>query len=394
MRVLMHCREDWRDHAGGDVVQARRWLFWLNELGIEAHWSDERLPSLQGFDLIHVHNLSRAASLFDTMQHAQRHGTPIVLTTLYWPADDFERWGRPGWAARLFGAMPRSIRERIKTSLRWWKHPALRTCLAREWRRGTTFLMRDVLAMADRVVVVSQAEAEQLQSLAGNTLTALSFVPSGIDADYWSEDAELGRRERMDEGAGASRDVLPRMTTAKASREGMLCVGRFDPQKGQHRLIRAVNALQLPLTLVGTENPNYPGYRRYCERMAGPSVRFLPPQARAALIDLYRQARMHVQASWYELSSLSALEAAASGCQVVTTAHGGMRDYFGQRVWYIDPHRPERMLETIQQAWESPVDPALARHVRQHWTWRQSAVRLIDAYRLTLERLRTADRAA
>ncbi len=394
MRVLMHCREDWRNHSGGDVVQTRRWYFWLKELGIDAQLTHEQRPDLTGFDLIHVHNITRAATLKPTIEYARRLGIPVVLTTLYWPADDFERWGRPGRLARLFGSLPRGVRERIKSSVRWWKNPDRRGTLFAEFKRGTTGLMQDVLKLVNAIVVVSHAEEAQLKQFAPELSANIGWVPSGIDADYWSTDADLCRREKMDEADSHSAIIRPTMNTKVAARDGILSIGRFDPQKAQHRLIQAANALQLPLTLIGIENPNYPGYRSYCEKIAGPKVTILPPQERRVLMHYYRQARVHAQASWYELSSLSSLEAAASGCQIVTTSVGGMQDYFGNRAWYVHPHRPEALSETIQQAWDSPVDTALAKHVRQTFTWEQSARRLITFYQAVLHQTDHAERAA
>jgi glycosyltransferase involved in cell wall biosynthesis len=238
--------------------------------------------------------------------------------------------------------------------------------------------MARVMRQADVLIAVAPAEAEALRQFLPD-VPPVAVVPSGVDAFYWSDDRGLWGREQgrpLTPDDEDRRDEEPRC--------GVLCVGRFDPQKGQHRLIRAVAPLGVPLTLLGATNPNYPRYRRLCQRLAGPGVTLLPPLPYATLRRLYRRSHVHAQCSWYELSSLSALEAAACGANVVTTTRGGMRDYFGDLAWYADPGDDEGLRAAVQSALATPPRADLARHVRQHFRWEQSASLLLQVYQRLL----------
>lgn len=110
MHVLMHVRPDWREHPGGDVVQARRWAYWLRRRGLQVTVSDSAVPDLRGIDLVHCHNLSRAYVLWPTVAACRSAGVPVALTPLYWPVEEFEKHGRPGLAGATSRLLPASLR--------------------------------------------------------------------------------------------------------------------------------------------------------------------------------------------------------------------------------------------------------------------------------------------
>jgi glycosyltransferase involved in cell wall biosynthesis len=386
MRIIMHVRPDWKEHPGGDVLQLQRWAFWLHELGVQVLLSSEERPELHGIDLVHLHNVGRAYALRATLEHCRDWRVPTVLTTLYWPEEEFERYGRPGVAGWLFGLLPVGLRERLKSALRWGRQPGQRSNLWREFWMGRRNLLRHVVQMAHGLVAVNTFEVVALRQLLPEA-PMVHVVPSGVDAFFWSDDPELWRREQQ--GLHAAVEEIPldetKVPEATGPRKGVLCVGRFDPQKGQHRLIRALSSLNnVKLTLVGPDNPNYPNYRNYCRKMADDRVTILPPQSRGELRRLYRQAAVHAQASWSELSSLSALEAGCCGAHVVTTKRGGMQDYLNAKAWYADPGNDRDLRQAVAEALITPHNHELAKRIRQRFTWKQSALTLRQVYELVL----------
>lgn len=378
MRVLMHTRSDWRQHPGGDYVQLKRWAFWLRALGIDVEVSDAVEPDLRGVDLVHLNNLGRAYALWPTLQHCRRAGVPTLLTTLYWPSAEYENHGRPGVAGRLWRWLPAGFRDRIKAAIRWARQPEQRSGLWWELWLGNRLLARRFTGAVDGIIAVSRAEAQALVQLLAEP-TPIYVVPSGVDAIYWSEDRDLWAREQ-----GVAKLQVPE--PPPGPRRGILCVGRFDPQKGQHRLIQALQPLGVPLMLVGGDNPNYPGYRALCRKLAGPSTTILPRQNLGRLKVLFETCQVHALASWYELSGLSALEAGACGARVVTTARGGMQEYCGDLAWYADPADLAAIQRAVAEALAAPVTPDLAGHVRRYYTWEQSARSLHGVYEAVLAR--------
>jgi glycosyltransferase involved in cell wall biosynthesis len=285
--------------------------------------------------------------------------------------------------------------------------------------RGTNALARRFLSAFDGLIVNSGAEADAIARLVAPRLEQpwqSSLVPreqpwhslttqvvhSGVDAYYWCEDRDVWKRER--------RVLIPgtRMETSEEAdepptsverpdgegRTGILCVARFDPQKGQHRLLRALEGIAVPVTLLGPDNPNYPGYRAWCRRLADPHVTILPRQSQQRLKQLYWSCRVHALCSWYETTGLTGLEAGCCGARVVMTDRGGTRDYGGDLAWYADPADLRSIRHAVEQALAAVETPDLAGHVRRHFTWETSARRLLEAYENVLAQPKRASLAA
>jgi glycosyltransferase involved in cell wall biosynthesis len=385
MRVIMHTRADWRELAGGDFVQLQRWAVWLRALGVDVRVSASDRPDLRGVDLVHFNNLSRAYSHWPAVRHCRAAGVPIVLTPLYWPVAEYDRKGRPGWLGLLSGLLPRDVRERLKAAARLVRQPAQRAMLLEEIWHGARRCAQRFLAAFDALVANSKPEAAQLQRLQP-AHPPIHVVHSGVDASYWADDAGLIEREAVtlipdtgEERRGQPRAPAPQ-PGADAERRGVLCVARFDPQKGQHRLLQALQGLAVPVTLAGPDNPNFPRYRRLCARLAGPETTILPRQTSEELHRLYQRCRVHALVSWYETTGLTGLEAGCSGARVVMTARGGTKDYGGELAWYADPADLGSIRRAVEAALAAPTTPDLRARVRERFTWEASARALLRVY--------------
>jgi D-inositol-3-phosphate glycosyltransferase len=118
-----------------------------------------------------------------------------------------------------------------------------------------------------------------------------------------------------------------------------------------------------------------------------PSVRFLPPQDRAALADVYRAADLVAVPSYNESFGLVALEAQACGTPVVAAAVGGLvtavRD--GISGVLVDGHDPAEWARVLDRLLAEPgLRELLAQgaidHARQ-FSWNQTAACLLAVYR-------------
>jgi glycosyltransferase involved in cell wall biosynthesis len=166
----------------------------------------------------------------------------------------------------------------------------------------------------------------------------------------------------------------------------VLYVARFEPHKNQLGLVRALRKTGLQVVLAGPDHPHHPTYREHCLRAArGASVQVLAAIPHEKLPNLYRQAKVHVMPSWYETTGLTSLEAAAAGCQVVTTARGHARQYFGELATYCDPADEHSIAAAVERALSSPAPEALRNHIIQHFTWEEAARATLRAYHAVLD---------
>ena len=94
-----------------------------------------------------------------------------------------------------------------------------------------------------------------------------------------------------------------------------------------------------------------------------------------ALAHYYARARVHVLPSWFETCGLSSLEAAAMGCNIVITAKGYPRDYFGDEA---------SIREAVMQAATTATPMQLANSIKTNYTWERAAAMTLSAYQTVL----------
>jgi glycosyltransferase involved in cell wall biosynthesis len=163
-----------------------------------------------------------------------------------------------------------------------------------------------------------------------------------------------------------------------------VCVGRFDARKNQLALVRALKSSSIPVVFIGTAGPNYRGYYERCRREAeGSLFQFLPGMPQHELAGAYAAAHMHVQASWLETPGLTNLEAGLSGCNLVLSDRGSVKEYFGDSVWCCEPDDMPSIRRATVAAFDAPrgFHTDLPLRILQEYTWERSAGELHHVYR-------------
>ena len=84
--------------------------------------------------------------------------------------------------------------------------------------------------------------------------------------------------------------------------------------------------------------------------------------------------------SWFETTGLVSLEAALSGCSIVSTSRGHAREYLDRFATYCDPGRPDSVLAAVRQAWAAPPSPELRQRILDRYTWSHVAEATVAAY--------------
>ena len=172
-------------------------------------------------------------------------------------------------------------------------------------------------------------------------------------------------------------------------RDFVLCCAGVQARKNQLRLIRAADALGLPLVLIGSEEARY---AQRCRAAASSRVHFLGELDGADLRNAYAAARTHALVSFYETPGLASLEAAISGNTIVASDRGSPREYFGDHAYYCDPVDGGSIEAALSQAWNATPDPALREQVLRDYTWRKTAEATLRGYRRAIEKCGSASR--
>ena len=339
MRVLIQNRSDAYAVPGGDTKQMQETAAHLRRLGVDVDISLETSPQLEGYDLVHLFNLSRPDSTVLQARNAHERGVPFVLTPIHQLVERYDREGRPGGLSLLYRVAPGGMKRARSLYLR---RPHLDR--ERDW----------VGANAAAILPSSDLEGEQLRRDFGFT-TPLVTVPVGIEL----------------------------VETPARARSGVLCAGRIEPFKNQIELIRALEGTGIPVRLAGATSPRHPRWAARClsllQRAGGEYLGHLGP---ADLAAAYAEAEVHAAPSWFESASITSLEAAWHGCRVVCTEVGYARAYLQDDAGYCDPGDPASIRTAVEAALASPAPEELRERIRTTFTWEHAAEETLAAYRL------------
>ena len=331
--------------GGGHVVQATKTAERLQDLGIDAALSEELEHDFRGVDIVHAF-----AAPAEVLRQARAGGAAIVVSPI-WVSADYRYARASSRSSRLGGALRGA---RIA-------HSAIRRGIDETARRLREPLTQKALLfeLADLLLPNSLLEARQIRADLGVT-TPVHVVPNGFDEHVFTP---------------------PESDTP---RTGVAVVGRIEPHKNQLGLIRELEGTGIPLTIVGSVHPDHTAYGDLCRRTVDESVTFVPGGDQLAVRDVYRSALVHAMPSWFETTGLSSLEAAATGCAVVTTDRGYAREYFGEHAAYCDPGVKGSIRQAVRNALAQGPPGSLRPFVLERFTWTHAAKATLEGYEIAL----------
>jgi D-inositol-3-phosphate glycosyltransferase len=238
---------------------------------------------------------------------------------------------------------------------------------------------QQVVDEADRLIVNTEGEAQQLIALHHANPARIDVVHPGVDLTLFTPGDKKPSRAAL--GIAADEQVVA-------------FVGRIQPLKAPDILLRAAarltdryprlrvlvaggpsgSGLQAPDTLV----------RLAADLGIAARVTFLPPQNRPDLVTVYRAANLVAVPSYSESFGLVAVEAQACGTPVIAAAVGGLpvavRD--GVSGALVRGHDVEDWAETIA-AMLDRTSPAMSRAAVAHaatFSWGRTVDALLDTY--------------
>ena len=356
MKVLMINRPNWQSSPGGDAVQMLQTAAELRKLGVEVEiLGSTKNVDPSSYDLLHLFNIIRPEFLIEYIDL----GIPFVVSTIYVDYRETDLHTRGPVFKLLHNVVGKFGIEYIKVIARHFsgKSRAPFTYI-KQGQRGS---IKAILQGASGLLPNSQSEANRILAdfPQADQIQLIRRIPNGIDTKTF-------------------------INEPKTERQGVLCVARFEHLKNQLNLIRAIQQTELKLTLVGDPSPNQAGYYQQCVSEVAKTpdqIQIINALPSEKLPELYAKSKVHVLPSWFETTGLVNLEAAAAGCQVVISSKGDTHEYFKDLAFYCDPASVSSIQSAIQQAYETPVDPNLKKHILAHFTWSIAAEKTLEAYK-------------
>lgn len=234
---------------------------------------------------------------------------------------------------------------------------------------------QQVVDEADRLIVNTETEAQQLVSLHNADPARIDVVHPGVDLDTFTP----GDRR-------AARAALG----LEADEPTVAFVGRIQPLKAPDVALRA--AAKLPgVRVLIAGGPSGSGLQApdglvalAAELGISDRVTFLPPQSREQLVNVYRAADLVVVPSYSESFGLVAIEAQACGTPVVAAAVGGLpvavRD--GVTGTLVDGHADDDWAQAIGDLLTRGPDTMAAAAVAHAagFSWTHTVDALLESY--------------
>jgi glycosyltransferase involved in cell wall biosynthesis len=241
--------------------------------------------------------------------------------------------------------------------------------------RGTGWRFRETLNgltdwLSDATTVVCKAAAEHYVASGAISPRSLRLIPNGVDTERFRFDPVVRQRVRME--------------LDLANEFVWLMVGRFQPVKDHHTMIRAfarvVADSPRSILLCAGSGPLQGELAELAKGIGIASrVRFLG--ARSDVSELLNAADACVLSSVYEAMPMTLLEAASTGLPCVTTDVGGTSEVVihGSTGFLAPPSNPEALagamlrLATLPPASRARMGEQARRHVSSRFAMSQVA---------------------
>lgn len=366
MKVLFCVRHNFHSAPGGAQVQIMKTKQYLEQLGVHCDLITEPDgASFSDYDIVHLTDLTWVYDLFGYIEKIKKEGYhgKVVLSTIYWPFDDYAKNGAPPLQSLFFSLFGINGFERAK---------ALAKLII---RRESVYLngvlksyissQRDIVESVDLLLPNSEMEAQALFNRL-EVKKPYAVVNNAIDTDIFVN--------------------IKKQAANKERKELVTFVARIDSRKNQIGFLESVMDTDFNILFIGNPGPNSQKYYERLKKLAEKrgNVEFLSHLDQSEVFEHMTNAKVNVLTSWIETPGLVSIEAAYAGCNIVVSDKGSVREYFKDYAFYCDPADPASIKEAVLQAMQAPYDSSIIQMIEEEYSWRKAAQQTFSAYQTLL----------
>ena len=379
MKVILIGRPEAAINGGGDKVQILKTQEYLKRIGIAADVSFNPSVSLSGYDLAHLFTLDT----WDAYKQVKKRNLPYAISPIFWDSREmiYEQRKNASRIRKIYYEYERrmliksaadillSLKKFVALTLESPSHIRNAYIAARNYPKyrlsDANEMRKEIVANACIALPNAEMEMRCLEGCLG-IKKRYRVIPNAADKLF-----AKATRQKYGNPMNGMNDYV-------------LCVAAvFSFRKNQINLLRATRDLDINVVLVGNaRSATEKKYLNECQRIGNKKVSFLPQLNQADLMNLYAWAKVHVLPSWYETPGLVSLEAALSGCSIVTTNRGTAKEYLGDLAWYCSPNSVESIRAAVLNAYEGGSEPTLKRKILGAYVWEITAEETKKAYEL------------
>ncbi len=348
-------------HPGGDTMQLAKTAEYLNKienLRVDVNTVDQKIDYTV-YDLIHLFNISRPSDLLGVINKSKK---PYVISTIFVDFSEAEKnhykWQRR-FICRVFNS---SQIEYLKALARILKKQDKLTDL-QYVIKGHKKSIEEIIKGAQLLLPNSLNEYRRLK-IAYGIDQRFAVIPNAIDLITFKLDSTVRNEERF-----------------KKYEDAVISVGQITPVKNQMSLIKALNNSEFHVYIIGSPSSNAQGYYNKCKEIAAGNIHFISHLSHKDLAIIYKKAKVHALASWFETTGLVSLEAAYLGCNIVVSDRGDQLEYFKRDAFYCKPDDNASILSAVRNACNSDFDPEFQKRIKLNYNWEVTAQKTFSAYK-------------
>lgn len=230
----------------------------------------------------------------------------------------------------------------------------------------TTYkILFDICRLADSIIVETQREAKFINKYYHVEQSKIHIIPNGADV------------------ITSNNNVIYDFIGKEC--EYALEVGRFDRNKNQLSVIRALKNTNVEVVLIGGASPSEPDYYERCviEANGAENIHFLGwiDSKDDILKSAYANAKVLISSSFYETFGLSIVEGAMAGNIPVVSQTLPILEYevFKDCITF-DPNDIDDIREKTEYAMKQEKSPEFVRAITESFSWEKVANDHIDVY--------------
>lgn len=357
MKVLFQNRFDYLNTPGGDTTQLLKTKEYLEKIGVDVDVSTNPNIDLSKYDLVHIFNIMRPFETYLFIKNALKQNKKIVMSSIYWDFDEFNKLGRN---SKLMGFLYNNFDEFFVEKIKYFKRKDI---IFKHKNDFFSFFIKDykkILENVDLFLPNSGNEGKIVQKKISDKIN-YQVVFNAVDKENFY----------LKNFSNRNKDSL--------------IVSRIDPRKNILNLVEAFKDVNYQLDIYGNATPLHLGYLENIKQNMTNNINLNDYVSHEKLIELYSQYKLHILPSWLETPGLSQLEAAACGCNILSTNRGSAEEYFGEMAFYCTPNSIESIKEGVIKAMNNLNEPnIISEFILDNYTWDKTAIQTKNAYERVL----------
>lgn len=358
MYILMISRSTLYSSPGGDTVQVVNTAKYLKSLGVQVDIKlTNEIINYNKYDLIHFFNIIRPA---DILFHISKTNLPYVVSPIFVEFDNVEKLNR-GIRYFLYKIFGTDGIEYLKSIGRWVKNNEKIVSL-NYLLLGHRNALINVVEKASLLLPNSNSEMTRLEKKY-NIIHDYMIIPNAIDKNVFDNNVKHNSKYF----------------------NSVICVGQITPRKNQLNIIRALNKSDFNVFIIGQPSKNAMKYYKRCKDEAEDNIVFINHLDHVELAEVYKSAKVHILASWFETTGLVSLEAAVMGCNIVVTDTGDQKEYFKDYATYCVPDSILSIKEAVTIAYHKMYDDKFRDYIFKNYTWEITAQKTLNSYQKVLK---------